>query len=56
MGLLQTSRQVTGHTCTEKHTIGGTELGCVLTGHAGGMHLDGRGLWWFASEALAVSV
>jgi len=56
MGLLQSTRQATGHTCEEKHTIGGVELGCVLSAHGGGMHLDGRGLWWFASPAMAVSV
>ena len=55
MELLQTMRQRNDHICQALHTIGGAELGCVLTDHAGGMHLDARGLWWFASPALVMS-
>lgn len=56
MDLLQTLRRKSDHMCTASHTIGGAELGCVLRDHGGGMHLDGRGLWWFASPAMAVTV
>jgi hypothetical protein len=55
MGLLQTSRRATGHTCQATHAIDGAELGCILTEHGGGMHLDVRGLWWCAAPALALS-
>ena len=53
--LLQTSRRATGHTCQATHAIDGAELGCILTEHGGGMHLDVRGLWWCAAPALALS-
>jgi len=53
MTALQTTRYRTDRTCEEKHAIGGVVLGCMLISHGGGMHLDGRGLWWLASPVVA---
>ena len=53
MELLQTMRQRNDHLCQVRQPFAGVELGCMLHDHGGGMHLDGRGLWWLASPVVA---
>ena len=53
MELLRTMRQRNDHLCQVRQPFAGVELGCMLHDHGGGMHLDGRGLWWLASPVLA---